>query len=131
MAQIYANGLPVSSNKSIFEVVVLGSANGLPIASNTSLFVTPRMSNGGFISITTSNTGTPYVPFANQVCSQLTISNDSGNPIDIQQGGAGIAFKVIPLTYMTLYGLSDANTISIRRTDTSNTQLTITARWEI
>lgn len=131
MAQIYANGAPVTSNKSIFEVVVLGSANGTPIASNSSLFVTPRMSDGGFISVTTSNTGTPYVSFANQICSQLTVSNDSGSLLDVQQNSTGVAFKLIPLTYFTLYGLQNANTISIRRTDTSNTQLTVTARWEI
>jgi hypothetical protein len=113
MAQIYANGSPVASNKSILEVVV------------------PKMSTGAFISMTTSASGTPYVSFASQLCSQLTISNDSGSSLDVLQNSTGVAFKIIPLTYFTLYGLQNANTISIRRSDTSSTQLTVTARWEI
>lgn len=113
MAQIYANGTSVASNKSILEVVV------------------PRLSIGGNLAVTTNNvTGSTYTAFTSQPCSQLTISNDSTVNLDILQGGAGVPFKVISGTYYTVFGLNDANQISARRSDVSASAITISARWE-
>lgn len=132
MAQVYSNGTFVPSNKSIFEVVVLAAANGAPLSSSAPLVVTPRLTTGGNLSVTTNNSnGSAYTAFANQVCSQLTISNDSAvTNIDVIQGGSGAAFEVLSGTYYTFFGLTNANQLSVRRNDLSNTAIVVSARWE-
>jgi len=131
MAQVYANGTFVPSNKSIFEVVVLGAANGAPISSSTPLTVVPKLSLGGNLSLTTNTAnGSTYTSFANQACAQLTVSNDSTVNLDVQQDGAGAAFKVQAGTYYTFFGITNANQIGVRRSDVANTSTTVTARWE-
>jgi hypothetical protein len=132
MAQVYSNGAFVPSNKSIFEVVVMGAANGAPISATVPLVVTPKLTTGGNLSVTTNNSnGSTYTAYANQVCSQLTISNDSlATNIDVIQGGSGAAFEVLSGTYYTFFGLTNANQISVRRNDQSTTPIVISARWE-
>lgn len=102
-------------------------SNGASIPTNESY---PRLRASGHLSINTAATGTNYTAYANTPCFQLTISNDTGTPLDILQGGAGEPFKMLSATYITLYGLTNADQISVRRTDTSGTQVDVSARWE-
>jgi hypothetical protein len=90
----------------------------------------PLMLQGGNLSVTTSATGTNWTAFASQACKQLTICNDTGTNLEFRQGGAGAGMRVLDGTYYTFFGLTNANQLEVRRVDTSNTQVTATARWE-
>jgi hypothetical protein len=92
--------------------------------------VVPRMVSGGHLSLQTASTGTEYAVFASQACKQLTISNQTGVIILVQQGGAGVGFQIPPGAMHTSYGLINANQLGIKRQDDGNTRVTVTARWE-
>ena len=94
------------------------------------LLVTPAMASGGNISVDTAATGTNFATFGSQACKQLTIVNDTGTDIEVRQGGSGVALPIFNGDKFTFYGLSNANTLGVRRKDTSNTQVTVKARWE-
>lgn len=122
------DGITISGPITVSSEVEVTNDDGNPLPVSGS--VTPVMSTAGHLSVTTSAVGTDYVAFGSQACKQLTISNDSSVKLDVRQGGAGVAFKLIAGTYYTFFGLSNANQLDVRRSDTSGTQLTITARWE-
>ena len=92
--------------------------------------VVPRMVSGGHLSAQTANPGTGYTAFGSQACKQLTISNQTGVTIQVQQGGAGVGFEIPHGGVIPFYGLTNANQLGIKRQDNSNTQVTVTARWE-
>ncbi len=92
--------------------------------------VLPSMASGGNLSVTTAVVGTNWTAFGSQVCKQLTISNQSGTTIEVRQGAAGVGFQIPTGTFYTFFGITNANQLDVRRVDTSNTQITITARWE-
>lgn len=92
--------------------------------------VTPSFGDSGNISAATVNPGTTYVPFAQTACAQLTIVNDTGTDVEFQQDGAGVAVPVTSATYFRIKGIHDASQIGVRRKDTSNTVVTVKARWE-
>lgn len=97
----------------------------------TPLSVIPLMTSGGNLSVTTNATGTTFNAFASQACKQLNISNQTGTTIEVQQGGAGVAFQIPSGAFYTFFGITNANQLAIRRTDVSNTTVTVTARWEV
>lgn len=90
----------------------------------------PVMAAGGFLTAQTAATGSNWTTFADVECRQLTIANNSGTAIELRQDGAGATFPVPDKTLFTLYGLQNANQIGVRRVDTSNSQVTVAARWE-
>jgi hypothetical protein len=92
--------------------------------------VKPMLESAGHASVTTAATGTNWTAFAAQLCSQLTVSNDTGTDLEFRQDGAGVTFTVFDTTYYTFFGLTNASQIEVRRKDTSNTQVTAKARWE-
>ena len=102
------------------------SVDNFPATQN----VLPLMASGGNLSVTTAATGTTYTAFASQACKQLTISNQSGTTIEVRQGGAGVAFQIPTAAFYTFFGITNTNQLDVRRVDTSNTQVTVTARWE-
>lgn len=102
----------------------------IPALDNDRQPVLPSMASGGNISAQTNATGTNYTAFASQACKQLTLSNQSGTTIEVRQGGAGVGFQIPTGAFYTFFGLTNSNQLEIRRVDTSNTQITITARWE-
>jgi hypothetical protein len=80
--------------------------------------------------VQTAATGTNWTAFASQACRQLTVSNQTGTTIEFRQGGSGVGFQIPDGAFFTFFGLTNANQIDARRVDTSNTQVTVTARWE-
>ena len=111
---------------------IVSSAESLTNAElrASALPVLPSMANGGNLAVTTNTTGTNYAAFASQVCKQLTISNQSGVVIEVRQGGAGVALQIPTGAFYTFFGITNTNQLDVRRVDVSNTQITITARWE-
>lgn len=110
---------------------IIGNASLQDLLDATSLRdVTPMLSSGGNISATTDPSGTAFTLFGAQACKQLTISNNSGTTIEVQQGGTGVSFPVFPASYYTFFGITDASNLGIRRVDQSTTSVTVVARWE-
>lgn len=116
------NPLPVNGTVEVTN----DAGNPLPVSGN----VTAVMSSAGHLGVTTAATGSNWTTFSSQVCKQLTISNDSGVSLEIQQGGSGVGLVVQDGTYYAFYGITNANQLGVRRKDVSNTTVTVTARWE-
>lgn len=111
--------------------IAYGALDTASLVSATNPLPTlPAMASGGNISVQTNATGTTYTAFTSQACKQLTLVNNTGTTIEFRQGGAGVAVPVFDKAAFTIFGLTNTNQIDIRRTDTSNTQVTIQARWE-
>ncbi len=91
-----------------------------------SAVITPEMSDGGHISVSIS--GAPFVTFASTLCKQLTIVNNSGVDIEVQQDAAGANLPIINGTAYPFYGLSNASQLGVRRIDQVATAKTIVAR---
>lgn len=91
---------------------------------------TPQMAQGGNLNVQTSATGANFVTIAPQACRQVTIGNNTGTAIEVQQDGAGVAFPVFSGAYFTFYGITSTSQIGVRRVDVSGTQVTVNARWE-
>lgn len=96
----------------------------------SAILVTPALSSSGNTSAQTAATGTNWTAFSSQALKQLTISNQTGATLEFRQGGAGVGFQVPTANFYTFFGLTNANQLEVRRVDTSNTQVTVTARWE-
>lgn len=92
--------------------------------------VAPMLTSGGNGTAQTSATGANWVTLTAQVCKQVTFVNNTGTAIEVRQGGAGTAIPVVDQSVFTFYGITNASDLSIRRVDTSNTQVTIAYRWE-
>lgn len=92
--------------------------------------ITPEMKDGGNLSVTTDVNGTLFTKYADQPCKQLTIANNSGTTVEVQQDAAGVALPIFDQTYYTIYGLGNANQIGVRRVDQAGTGVIVRARWE-
>lgn len=87
------------------------------------------MANSGHISVQTAGTGTNWTAFGSVRASRLTVSNQTGTSLEFRQDGAGVGFVVPTGTIFTFENIGDTDQIEVRRVDTSNTQVTVTARW--
>lgn len=92
--------------------------------------VHPQMESGGNASVQTSATGTAYTPLPAQACAQVTVCNDTGTKLEVQQDGAGAAFRIHDNSYYTFFGLRNASQLAVRRADAGSMQVTATYRWE-
>jgi hypothetical protein len=88
------------------------------------------MSNSGHISVQTAAAGTNWTTFQEVRASRITVSNQTGTTIEIRQDGAGVGFQIPTGAFFTFFILGLTSQLQVRRVDTSNTQVTITARWE-
>ena len=104
-------------------MVLVDPATGEPQAAGL-------MSAGGNLAAQTAATGTNWTAFAGQECRRLTLANNAGTTVEFRQGGAGAAVPVFAGSYFVIEGVTNANQIAVKRTDSSNTQVTVAARWE-
>lgn len=102
----------------------------MTITNTPTFIVIPRMTSGGNFSAQTAATGTNYTLFASTTCKQVTLVNDTGTAIEFRQDAAGVAIPIADSDRYTIFGLTNANQIGVRRKDTSNTQVVVKARWE-
>lgn len=79
------------------------------------------------MSAQTAATGTNWTTFASQACAILDMQNFTGTAIEYRRGGAGSAFRIPDGGQRRIVGITNANEISVRRVDTSNTQVTVAA----
>lgn len=87
----------------------------------------PTSASASIVSVTTAATGTNWTAFASTACVALDIVNNSGTTIEYRRGGAGSAIPIPSGSARLVVGITNANTIDVRRVDTSNTQVTVTA----
>lgn len=102
----------------------------MPASDNAKQPVIPSFTSGANLSAQTNATGTNYTAFGSQVCKQLTVSNQTGTTIEVRQDATGVGLQVPSGAFYTFFGITNANQLGIRRVDQSNTQVTVTARWE-
>lgn len=105
-------------------------ADGVPQVcgmSGTISQVSPVFSGGANLSVSTAAS---YTPFPTQTCKQLTLANNTGVTVQVQQDGSGAAQPVFPGTYYVFYGLTNASSLAVDRTDGSTTAVTVNARCE-
>lgn len=85
----------------------------------------PTASYQVVLSAQTAATGTNYTAFASQECYGLVLVNNSGTTVEVRYNGAGVAIPVFTSNYYLFVGITNANQLSVRRVDTSNTQVTV------
>ena len=106
-------------------------ANSLgAVIDNGRIKIIESVSAAGNLSVTTAAIGTNWTAFANQQCNRVHVLNTTGVSIEVRQGGAGVGLVMPTNTGFTFNATSNANELSIRRVDLSNTQVTVFARWE-
>ena len=88
------------------------------------------MSNSGHISVQTNATGANWTALEEVRASRITLSNQTGTTIEVRQDGAGVGLQIPTGTFFTFFILGITSQLEVRRVDQSNSQVTITARWE-
>jgi len=87
----------------------------------------PTSASASIVSVTTAATGTNWTAFGSTACVALDIVNNTGTTIEYRRGGAGSAIPIPSGSARLVVGITNANSIEVRRVDTSNTQVTVTA----
>jgi hypothetical protein len=103
-----------------------GSATDVSAANPMPTSV-PGAVSATIMSLTTAATGTNYTAFSSQTCQALDIVNTSSVAIEYRRGGAGNTMTILSGSSRLVVGITNADQISVRRVDTSNTQITIPA----
>jgi hypothetical protein len=107
-----------------------GTTDTAVVAHDKPLPVAIYALSGGNGSVQTSATGATYVALTSQAAKRVTLFNNSGTALEVRQGGSGVAVPVASAATFTFEGLANANELSVRRVDVSNTQVTAVYRWE-
>jgi len=129
MDYIIANRAPDAA-QAVVPHTLDANGNAVPQSAGNPAAVEPVMASGGHGTRQTAATGTNYTALTAQACKQVTLMNNTGTAIGVTVGGTGAEVPVFDQSYYTFYGLTDAGNLSIRRVDTSNTQVTVAYRWE-
>jgi predicted PurR-regulated permease PerM len=73
----------------------------------------------------TASTGTNWTALASGATKNITVRNRTGTNIDIRKVGGSVFFSLVDGDDVPLPVLANSNEWEIRRTDTSNTQVTV------
>lgn len=73
----------------------------------------------------TAATGSNWTALSSQACFECTILNTTGTTIEIRRGGSGTGLPIPSGNAYTFRAITNANQLSIRRVDTSNTQVAV------
>jgi len=92
--------------------------------------VMPVSSSSGYGSAQTSATGTNYATLSQQTAGSVTIINNTGTTLEISKDGGTTKMQLPTGASFCVNFITDANQVSIRRADTSNTQVTAYYEWE-
>jgi hypothetical protein len=87
----------------------------------------PTASSASILALTTAATGTNWTAFGSSACVALDLVNNTGTTIEYRRGGAGNTIPILSGSSRLIVGITNANSIEVRRVDTSNTQVTLTA----
>jgi hypothetical protein len=106
------------------------TSNRAVIDSSGRVATVPTVTASSFGTVQTANPGTNYATLTSAACRAVTLLNTTGTDLEVRRGGAGAAFPVQDGMGYTFEGLTNANELSVRRVDTSNTQVTATYEVE-
>lgn len=130
-----ANGNVIGQTDLTTITNLLGNISGNP-SSNTVLGrlkdITDRGSAPKFTTVTitqaaTAADGSSFTAFPSVACEFIEIVNDTGTDIEYRRGATGNTMVIPTGQTRTIYGLSNANGIQVRRKDVANTQVTVRA----
>jgi hypothetical protein len=93
--------------------------------------VMPVSSASGYGSVQTSATGASFVALSQQVAGSVTIINNTGTTLEISKDGGTTKIQLPTAASFCVNFITDANQVSVRRADTSNTQVTAYYEWEL
>lgn len=93
----------------------------------TNAVYAPKYSTVTIFYTTTSTTGTNFVTPSSLACELLTVINDTGTDIEYRRGGAGSSMVILAGQTYQISGITNANQLSFKRKDSSNTQVVIRA----
>lgn len=88
------------------------------------------VTSAGNLSLTTSSSGSTFTSFSDRVAKQLSITNVSGYQVDVKRNSDTVYQPIPSPGVWTFRGISNANQISVRRTDVSNAQISVIGEWE-
>jgi hypothetical protein len=87
----------------------------------------PMASTVTVLTLTTAATGSNWTSFSSQECDAIDIVNNTGTTLEYRRSGAGYTIPIPTGSARLVIGIDNASDISVRRSDTSNTQVTVTA----
>jgi hypothetical protein len=93
--------------------------------------VMPVSSASGYGSVQTANPGTNFTALSQQVAGSVTIINNTGTTLEISKDGGTTKIQLPTAASFCVNFITDANQVSVRRADTSNTQVTAYYEWEL
>jgi len=96
--------------------------NPLPVA-----VMSVGASSVSIAKVDTSATGANFVAFADISCGALEIVNATGTTVEYRRGGTGEAMPILNATSRKIVGITNADQISVRRLDQSNTPVAVVA----
>ena len=98
--------------------------------ANNQAQVMPVSSSSGYGSAQTSATGSNWVTLSDQVAGSVTIVNNTGTTLSISKDGGTTQMQVPTGASFCVNFINNANQVSIRRADSSGTQVTVYYQWE-
>jgi len=93
--------------------------------------VMPVSSASGYGSVQTANPGTGYAALTDQVAGSVTIINNTGTTLEVSKDGGTTKIQLPTAASFCVNFITNANQVSVRRADTSNTQVTAYYEWEL
>jgi hypothetical protein len=107
----------------------VGAGDRVNLQANTfgTLRTMPGFMSVAILSAQTAAVGTNWTTFTTTACAMLDIANVSGADIEYRRDAAGNAMRIADGGSRLVLGITNADQISFRRVDTSNTQVTVTA----
>ena len=97
------------------------------LSTNPRLTSVPLASSSTILSVQSAATGTNWTTLTTAACDFVRVCNATGTLLEYRRGGAGNGMHLPNNSTIDILGVSNANEISFRRNDTSNTQVTLTA----
>lgn len=87
----------------------------------------PQFSNTIILTATTQASGTGWTTFDSTKCDTLEILNNSGTVLEYRRNASGNSMKIPDAWVSIIDNISNADQISIRRSDLSTTQVSVSA----
>lgn len=80
--------------------------------------------------VETSASGADWVPIGAGVSRSVHLHNDTGTTMEVRLGGSGPSIQIAASMGLTIRGIRFLSDVEVRRTDTSNTQVTMPYVYE-
>lgn len=99
------------------------------VSVTTQQNVSPRMSNGGHLKVTTPASGSGFALAAGMQCSRVVVVNIAGDTIEVQQDGAGEILPIPDEQAQEFYGITNTSQLGFRKKTAGAVDVYL--RWEV